>query len=297
MSLVEQAMSRMRRPGATEPLERTDTLPAAEAGAAASPPVSDPPPNAKRLNIDLNSLRAIGYLPEESKDRQFADHYRQIKRPLIQKALGPNAGSAAADPRTIMLTSALPGDGKTFSSINLAFSMARERDISVLLVDADLLKPHVSRIFGLQKEPGVTDALMDETVSIEALVATTNVRGLSILPAGTPTEGTSELLHSNRMRQIVKSLCSFNTRRIVLLDSPPLLITSEGPALTTLAGQIVLVVRAGQTPRRAILDAISLIDQQRAGGIILNEAPVVPMRGYYGYGSYGDYGDAGSKKP
>ena len=113
----------------------------------------------KRLTVDINALRAGGYLPEEEKDRQFADHYRQIKRPLIQKALADDAG-AAADPRLIMVTSALPGDGKTFTSINLAFSMARERDISVLLVDADLLKPHVSKIFGLQQAPGLTDALV-----------------------------------------------------------------------------------------------------------------------------------------
>ena len=188
------------------------------------------------------------------------------------------------DPRLIMVTSALPGDGKTFTSINLAFSMARERDISVLLVDADLLKPHVSKIFGLQQAPGLTDALVDETVSIESLVVATNVRGFSILPAGAPTEGTAELLSSNRMRQIVTSLCTQNPRRIVLLDSPPLLITSEGPALAHIAGQVVLVVRAGQTPQRAVLDAIGLIDTQRAGGIVLNEAHVGVTHGYYGYG-------------
>jgi protein-tyrosine kinase len=84
---------------------------------------------------------------------------------------------------------------------------------------------------------------------------------------------------------------------MVLLDSPPLLITSEGPALAALAGQIVLVVRAGQTPSRAILDAVSLIDTNRVGGIVLNEAPVQAMQGYYyGYGSYGTYGDNSSPK-
>ena len=106
------------------------------------------------MTVDTEALRAGGYLPEEEKDRQFADHYRQIKRPLIHKALAGDA-AARADPRVIMVTSALPGDGKTFTSINLALSMARERDISVLLVDADLPKPHVSEIFGLQQAPGL----------------------------------------------------------------------------------------------------------------------------------------------
>jgi protein-tyrosine kinase len=299
MSLVEQAMSRMRRPGA-EALEKTDALPPPGVAAPVSQPVNEPPQDSKRLTVEISALRAGGYLPEESKDRQFADHYRHIKRPLIQKALASDAGAAAAaaDPRLIMVTSALPGDGKTFTSINLAFSMARERDISVLLVDADLLKPHVSNIFGVQQAPGLTDALVNETVSIESLIVATSIRGLFILPAGTPTEGTAELLSSNRMRHIAKNLCNPSTRRIVLLDSPPLLITSEGPALTSIAGQVVLVVRAGQTPQRAVLDAIGLIEEKRAGGIVLNEAQVGVMQsGYYGYGTYGTYGDAASPKP
>jgi exopolysaccharide/PEP-CTERM locus tyrosine autokinase len=295
VSLVEQAMSRMRRPGGVESLEKTDALPSPGGAATLSQPVDAAPPSPKRLTVEINALRAGGYLPEEEKDRQFADHYRHIKRPLIQKALADNAG-AAADPRLIMVTSALPGDGKTFTSINLAFSLARERDISVLLVDADLLKPHVSKIFGLQQAPGLTDALVDEAVPVESLVVATNVRGFSILPAGAPAEGTAELLSSNRMRQIVTSLCTQDPRRIVLLDSPPLLITSEGPALANIAGQVVLVVRAGQTPQRAVLDAIGLIDTQRAGGIVLNEAHIGVMHGYYGYGLYGSYGDAASPK-
>jgi protein-tyrosine kinase len=294
MSLVETAITRMRRTGGAE-AQSSPLEPTATAGVA---PAEQPPgerKDARQLNIDLNSLRATGYLPEQEKDRQFADHYRQIKRPLIQKAMAPTDGNPALEPRIVMVTSALPGDGKTFTSINLAFSIARERDVSVLLVDADLLKPHVSRIFGLQKEPGLMDALMDESVSIESLIVATNVRGLSILPAGTLAEGTSELLHSRRMRDLVHGLCGLNPRRMVLLDSPPLLVTSEGPALTTLSGQIVLVVRAGQTPRQAITDAMGLIDEQRAGGIVLNEAPVDILRGYY-YGAYGSYGDAPSPK-
>jgi protein-tyrosine kinase len=300
MSLVEQAISRMRRAGAEASLSPAP----GEPGAARKPIVEAPAPrgvsertsSTRRLTIDINSLRASGYLPEETKDRQFAEHYRQIKRPLIQRALA-NDGAAPTDPRVIMVTSALPGDGKTFTSINLAFSLARERDISVLLVDTDLLKPHVSKIFGLQKEPGLMDALADESIDTESLVLTTSVPRLSILSAGTPAEGTAELLHSDRMRQITANLCGNDPKRIVLLDSPPLLITSEGPALAALAGQIVIVVRAGQTPSRAILDAVNLIDTNRVGGIVLNEAPVHPMQGYYyGYGSYGTYGDNSSPK-
>jgi protein-tyrosine kinase len=295
VSLVEQAMLRMRRaPGAPQ---APNNAPRPSPEGTREP--ADAPKAARQLIVDLNSLRAGGYLPEEDKDRQFADHYRLIKRPLIQKALkSAAAAGGAVDPRLIMVTSALPGDGKTFTSINLAFSLARERDLSVVLVDADFLKPHVSRIFGLRNERGLTDALQDESLSIESLVLPTNVRGLSILPAGAPADGTSELLSSERMRRITKSLCASNPRRLVLLDSPPLLITTEAPALVHVSGQVVLVVRAGVTPRRAMLEAIGLIDEQRAGGIVLNEARTGLMQGYYGYGDYGSRGaDTEPPKP
>jgi Mrp family chromosome partitioning ATPase len=170
-------------------------------------------------------------------------------------------------------------------------SMALERDITVLLVDCDVAKRHVSEIVGLKEEAGLLDALVDESVDVESLVAPTNLRGLSILPAGTRVEATAELLSSNRMRQIVTGLCSRVPRRLLLLDSPPLLITNEGQSLVKIAGQIVLVVRAGHTPRQAVLDAIALFDAQQAGGLILNEVQASIKDGYYGYGYYGTYGD------
>jgi exopolysaccharide/PEP-CTERM locus tyrosine autokinase len=220
-------------------------------------------------------------------DRQFADYYRQIKRPLIEKALAAKTSTTTLDARIIMLSSALPGDGKTFTSINLALSMARERDLSVLLVDADMPKPNVSEIFGVQSEPGLADALVDDSVRIESLLMATNIRGLTILPSGRPVDGAAELLTSDRMRQLLASLLAHNPRRLILLDSPPLLATSEARALLNVAGQVVLVVRAGQTPQHAVREAIALIDERQAGGVLLNQGYVAKSDGYYGYGTYG----------
>jgi protein-tyrosine kinase len=292
MSLVEQAIARMRNQA------RAAAGPTmAEAGSkpAASPPIIDrlpeaAPAPAKSMTLDMNALRARGYLPEASMDKPFADHYRRIKRTLIDKAMSGVA--AVGEPLVIMVTSALPGDGKTFTSINLALNMALERDISVLLVDCDVAKRHVSEIVGLKEEAGLLDALADESVDTESLIVQTHLRGLSILPAGKRREATAELLSSNRMRQIVVNLAKRNPRRIVLLDSPPLLITNEGRTLVKIAGQVALVVRAGQTPRQAVQDALGLFDAQQAGGIILNQVQVTRLEGYYGYGSYG-YGAAG----
>ena len=296
MSLVEQAMQRMRNAPKAGEIDPGSAASQVTPLSLATPAPIETPRISKRLIIELHALRDGGYLPEQDRDRQFADHYRQIKTPLIRKALGAAAGSSATEPRVIMVTSALPGDGKTFTSINLALSLARERDLSVLLVDADLPKPHVSKIFGIERESGLLDALVDDGLNVESLVLATNIRGLSILPAGNPAEGTSELLSSDRMRQIARMLCAHDPRRLVLLDSPPLLITSEGRALIHVAGQVVLVVRAGQTPRQAMLDAIALFPEDQDGGLVLNEATAGLTESYYGYGygSYGNDGDAGS---
>jgi protein-tyrosine kinase len=288
MSLVEQAIARLKNQqlGAKAPPGSASSL------RAAAPFVElteDPISLAKRLNIDTNALRAGGYLPEKEKDRQFADEYRRIKSTLIEKALSDD--KSAGEPRVIMVASAVPGDGKTFTSINLAFSMALERDMSVLLIDSDVTKQHITEIFGLRGQKGLLDALTDESLDPETLIVPTNVRGFSILPAGKRVEGTAELLNSNRMRKNLASLCARNARRILLLDSPPLLITSEGRALAKIAGQVVLVVRAGETPRHAVQAAIGMFDERQAGGLILNQGKVGLTDGYYGYAAYGTPAD------
>jgi exopolysaccharide/PEP-CTERM locus tyrosine autokinase len=239
----------------------------------------------KRITLDRVALRAAGYLPEQTEDRRFAEYYRQIKRPLVQGAFA--APFDGRDRRVIMLFSALPGDGKTFTSINLALSMAQERDVSVLLIDADVLKQHVSDIFSLKKEPGLLDALTDENADIRSMIIGTNLRGLSILPAGRFVGGTVELFSSKRMRQVVKTLLAQDPRRILLFDSPPLLITNEARCLVDIAGQVALVVRAGCTPPKAVRDAIGMIDERQAGGIVFNQGHVGLTDGYYGYGTYG----------
>jgi protein-tyrosine kinase len=288
MSLVEQAIARLKN----------------QQGGASKVPSSLPPKSviaslvehssdtnsAKRLMIDADAMRAFGYLPEKVKERQFDDQYRRIKRPLIEKALSGN--SAGGDPRIIMIASAVPGDGKTFTSINLALSLALERDISVLLVDSDVAKHHITTIFGLKDQKGLLDSLTDESLDPESLIVPTSTRGFSIMPAGRRAEGTAELMSSNRMRQIVTHLCARNPRRIMLLDSPPLLITNEGRAILKIAGQVVLVVRAGETPRHAVEAAIGMFDEKQAGGIILNQVKVGLTEGYYGYGAYGTPSDA-----
>lgn len=288
MSLVEQTIARLKKQGKgieTRVAIPNDQSPHRSASVRVDERFEETASFAHAIEVDNAGLRAAGYFPEQDRDRQFADQYRRIKRPLIDKAL---AGTAAlGEPRVIMVTSALPGDGKTFTSLNLALSMALERDVSVLLVDADVAKRHVSEILKLDTQAGLLDALVDDRLEPESLIVPTTTRGFSVLPAGKRVASTAELLSSNHMRKIVAALCARNPRRIVLLDSPPLLATNEGRALLKVAGQVVLVVRAGRTPRQAVHAAVALFDAQQAGGLVLNEVHGSAGEGYYSYGSYG----------
>ena len=291
MSLIENSLEKLRRAAAKEPGAAAIPLPTP---VRPEPVVTLEPRHVhKRIAVDFNALRTAYYLPEPGQERRFAEYCHRIKRPLVDRALG--AGSAQ-DSRMILLSSALPGDGKTFIVLNLALSMARERDISVLLVDGDLPKAQLTRALNLRDQPGLLDALKDDRLDVESLVFDTDVPNLEILPAGSPSEGAAELIASARMRDIATRLITCNPRRLVLFDSPPLLISSEARALVPIPGQIVLVARAGHTPRRAIADAIAQVDKKKLQGLVLNDAYVGHEHGYYEYGAYGGSPESGAKR-
>ncbi|MGH8188147.1 MAG: XrtA-associated tyrosine autokinase, partial [Steroidobacteraceae bacterium] len=236
------------------------------------------------IRVDRRALRAEGLMPPEHQERVLADQYRQIKRPLIANAVGAGVPKLAHG-QLIMMASAMPGEGKTFTSINLALSMALEKDVSVLLVDADVAKPHISRTFGVEHEPGLLDVLREESAQVDSFVIPTDVPGLSILPAGRRSDTATELLASRRMQQVAHNLAERDPSRLALIDSPPLLLTSESRALAQSVGQIVVVVRAGFTPQQAVLDGISYLGEGKFIGLVLNQSTVSAPGGYYyGYG-------------
>jgi exopolysaccharide/PEP-CTERM locus tyrosine autokinase len=231
--------------------------------------------------IDVAALRSAGLLPPEGEDRGMAEQFRQIKRPLIVSAIGRGAPRLAAG-HLIMIASAVPSEGKTFTTLNLAISMAYERDVHVLLIDGDVAKPHLTRALGLASEPGLLDALRDSSIDVESLILATDVPGLAVLPAGQQGPHATELLASARMLEIVRSIGERDTNRIVLFDSPPLLLTSESFALTAAVGQVLLVVRSGVTPQQAVLDAIERIGPDRPTSVVLNQT-MSHVRGEYRY--------------
>jgi Mrp family chromosome partitioning ATPase len=192
--------------------------------------------------------------------------------------------------------SALPGDGKTFTGVNLAMSMAREADHSVVLVDGDVVKPHLSKLFGIDREPGLLDVLADETLDIRSVILPTDIPGLSLVPAGTASETATEMIASARMSHVMQQLVNWNPSGIVLFDSLPILLTSESRALATLMGQIVMVIKAGGTPQQAVSDSLEALGKDKKVWLVLNQAETSGPLGYY-YGSqygYRGYADTSS---
>lgn len=249
----------------------------------------------KRLHVDREALRSAGLIASRNDEQLLADQYRDMKRPLIAHAFGKRAAKVERG-NLIGVTSALSGEGKTFTSINLALSMAQERDNSVLLVDADVAKPQTSEIFGAGEEPGLLDALEGRSTLVRSLVLPTDVNNLSLLPAGKPRRDATELLASEAMDRVVDVLMNLSPRQIVIFDTPPLLQTSEAKVISSLAGQVVVVVRAEETPQEAVSAAVSALDQDKAINMVLNQ--VRSGAGEYGFGyGYGYKQNRATKSP
>lgn len=293
MSIVEKALQKLqlsaqRASGPPQPRHVVVGTVVPNHAPKESAPSPEPPRPSKIVHVDRDALRRSGLMPPESDERELSHQYRTVKRPLIRAALEP-APAGAPPRRLIMLASALPGEGKTFTSINLALSLSLETDHTVLLVDADCPKPHVSRVFGVDQEPGLLDALADTSRPVEAALASaivgTDIPRLSLLPAGRRTELASELLASGRMKELMRRLPSVFPNAIVLFDSSPILLTSEARILAHHVGQVVLVVAAGQTPQQALKDALGHLEGVEKVSLILNQAVLSgPLAYYYGYG-------------
>lgn len=291
MSLVERALKKIQESraaapatqsagsGATQQSIHMSRVDAAAVAAEPSAPRREPH---RVVQIDRAALRAQQILPPEQQERQIADEYRQIKRPIIANAFGRGKPQVPTG-QVLMVSSALPGEGKTFTSINLSLSLALEKDLSVVLVDADVAKPHVSSIFDLTQERGLLDLLRDEHLDVDSVILPTNIPGLSILPAGRHCDTATELLASERMLQIVNLLVKTEPNRIILFDSPPLLLTSESRVLAGIVGQIALVVRAGETPQQAVLEALEILGDGKPIGLVLNQCSEQTRKGYYQY--------------
>ena len=295
-SLIEQAAQRLaqlREAGIVVPQTATPVETAIASPAAATYPSTASEAEAgvlsRQVDIDFAALDRAGVVTPLSPRTTTADQFRVIKRPLIGNAMGRGAAPIKHG-NLIMVTSALPGEGKTFTSINLAMSIAAELDNTVMLVDADVARPSVLRMLGLPPGPGLLDVLEGETEMATALLRT-NIEKLSVLPSGTPHSKATELLASDAMRDLLDDMATRYSDRIIIFDSPPLLLTTEARVLASHMGQIVMVVQAGRTLQSDVTTALATIEACPVKMMVLNRARTESAGSYgYGYGyAYGDY--------
>ena len=233
------------------------------------------------VSIDLAQLERSGYLVPTSSRSLLAEEFRHIKRPVLDNARSPDAGNGRH--AEIMVTSALPEEGKTFFSINLAMSMAAEVDTAVLLVDADVVRPTVLQRLGIQADRGLLDVLIDPEVDVSDVVMETNVPKLSILAAGARNDRATELLASSAMDALLGQLAERYPHHVIVFDAPPLLLTNEAKVLASRVGQVVLVVEASKTPRDVVAQAFAAVEQCPIVLSVLNKAPESATPLGYGY--------------
>ena len=239
-------------------------------------------------NVDLSRLRKMGAITPDTEKSQVAEEFRIIKRPLIANAFGQGTAKVK-NGNLIMITSSLPGEGKTFCAINLAISMAMEMDRTVLLVDADVARPRIPEYLGLHADLGFLDVLQDKKLKLPDVLIRTNIAKLTVLPAGRTYKRATELLASAAMIRLVEDIGNRYHDRIIIFDSPPLLATSEANVLATHMGQIVMVVEAEKTSQEALTEALNHIQSCEVVGMLLNKTTPTPGADYY-YGYYGSYG-------
>lgn len=240
-------------------------------------------------HLDRAMLAEKGMLVPGAPIGALAEEFRLVKRQLLLNARAIAAGTPERRARTVLVGSGKPGEGKTWCAINLAISLAAEKDVEVLLVDADFAKPDVMASLGLEDATGLLDILGDHSIDPELCVIKTDVPQLSLLPAGARTHADTELLASARTAHVLDRLLAADPRRIIVFDSPPALAASPASVLALLVAQVMLVVRADRTTEHDVREAVALLDGCEHISLVLNAVSYEPHRGRFG--SYYGQGD------
>jgi exopolysaccharide/PEP-CTERM locus tyrosine autokinase len=290
--VVEPRQAPPQMPAYQAPPEEVYELeePAIRRGFAAEAPVQKIESGRRTASVDREALRKGGMIVPGGSITPLAEEFRLVKRQLLLTARTVS-GKDAQRARMILVCSAQPNEGKTFCAINLALSMAAEKDVEILLVDADFAKPDVLERLGLPEGPGLLDVLSGAVGNAEDCIIETDVPQLCVLPAGTKSHSDTEMLASDRARAVLDGLAAANPRRIVIFDSPPALAASPASVLALHAGQVMLVVRADRTSESDLREATAMLDACEHIQLVLNSVSFQP--GGRRFGSYYGYGEAG----
>lgn len=289
--LAETARSGGASPGAPE--DRAKAAGDGQTGGADSAKIgATGRANGNYEEIDLMRLQLAGYITPHTERTRMAEEYRIVKRPLLLTAFMPG-DRKIRNGHMIMVTSCRPGEGKTFTAINLAMSIASERDLHVMLIDTDVHQNDLIHGLGIKAERGLVDLLIDENLDVADVLIRTNVPNLSVLPAGTHTRQATELMASQRMVDLANDIAARYSDRVVIIDAPPVLASSEPGVLAMHVGQVVMVVEVGRTSRRAIEQALSLISVCKNISFVLNKTG--EGVGSHQFGAYSYYGGPGTR--
>ena len=297
-SLVERASEiydfrsalRSPEPPAVDPVPvAAQARPVAPAAPQVREAVRAPNVHQLKANVDRERLRAANYIVPEGPVTGLSEEFRIVKRQLLLAARGGKGFEPIENGERILICSANPNEGKTFCALNLALSMATEKDNRVLLVDADFAKPSIMSRLGIEGECGLMDALADPTIDAEDLVIETDIAGLSVLPAGRQTNQDTEYLAAAHSAAVLDRLTAHDPTRIIIFDSPPALAASPASVLALHVGQAVMVVHADVTTDTALRDALSLLSGCDNIQLLLNKTKFSPtgrkFGSYYGYGA------------
>jgi protein-tyrosine kinase len=282
---VPSGLNSARSSYASEQEERGELLPRERIGASSAGDESRVAVRSRSVDLNLDAMSSSGFISPKVARARISDEFRMIKRPLIANAVGKSAAPIKFG-NLIMVTSAMPGEGKTFTAINLAMSIAMELDHTVMLVDADVARPSVLNVLGLPPAPGFIDVLIDRSIDLSSVLLKTNVDGLTLLPSGMQHDSATELLASDAMTALLAEMSNRYRDRIIIFDSPPLLLTTESPVLAKHMGQVVVVVHAEKTLRGDLQQALASIESCPVKLMLLNQARTAfrPAYGAYGYG-------------
>ncbi|WP_404828186.1 XrtA-associated tyrosine autokinase [Fluctibacter corallii] len=219
--------------------------------------------------IDLEHTKSEGFVSGQDRNA-INEEFRAVKRKVLNNAFGPLA-KTLDNSNIIMVTSPNPGEGKTFTAINLALSIALEQDKTVLLVDADVLRPNVMRTIKQPFGNGLMEYLLGEVDDLSEVIYHTSLDKLKIIPAGKGHHLSTELLASTKMLDTVNEFSTRYSDRVVIFDTPPLLGINETAVLANLAGQALIVVQEGKTSLTKLSKAVEQLNPEMAKGFIMNK--------------------------
>jgi protein-tyrosine kinase len=291
VSLVESVLARMRKTagGPTPAVPMTPvqaTVPSTKVFARPTWRSTSGPP----VDVSADWLEAAGLAPPERARRQHEAEFRSIRREILAASVAQQTAESRAIGPIVLVTSAMPGEGKSFTAVSLALSIASEGARDVLLVDGDVVRRSVSRALGADRRPGLIELLKDPHGSFLDLTLPTIVDRLHFLPAGKSAENSADLFSPGRVAQVFDAMKAALSGHIVIVDSPPIMLASDTQVLSDVAGQVLLVVRSGSTLQESVQNAASRIRKSIPVGVVLNAwVPSGLSNDQSYYGAHEDY--------